>query len=101
QELPVVSDVHYETKDEACARFKQIFSSQKALVENVDCGTLPASLRVKLDDPQQYAQVAAVLKGQPGIDRIVDQSGFLDRLFAGARRFLGGGLVPAHARAAH
>ena len=95
QELPVVSNVHYETKDEACARFKQIFSSQRALVENVDCGTLPASLRVKLDDPQQYAQVAAVLKGQPGIDRIVDQSGFLDRLFAVTRVFRVGVLIVA------
>ena len=82
QQLPVVSNVHYETKDEACTRFKTIFAQQKALVENVDCSKLPASLRVKLDDPEQYAQVAAVMKGQPGIDRIVDQSGFLDRLFA-------------------
>jgi cell division transport system permease protein len=95
QELSVVSDVHYETKDEACARFKQIFSSQKALVENVDCSTLPASLRVKLDDPQQYAQVAAVLKGQPGIDRIVDQSSFLDQLFAVTRVFRVGVLIVA------
>jgi cell division transport system permease protein len=82
QQLPVVSNVHYETKDEACTRFKTIFAQQKALVENVDCSKLPASLRVKLDDPEQYAQVAAVMKGQPGIDRIVDQSELLDRLFA-------------------
>jgi cell division transport system permease protein len=82
QQLPVVSNVHYETKDEACTRFKTIFAQQKALVENVDCSNLPASLRVKLDDPEQYAQVAAVMKGQPGIDRIVDQSAILDRLFA-------------------
>jgi cell division transport system permease protein len=93
QGLPVVSDVHYETKDEACARFKEIFASQRALVENVDCSTLPASLRVKLDNPQQYAQVAAVLKGQPGIDRIVDQSGFLNRLFAVTRVFRVGVLI--------
>jgi cell division protein FtsX len=36
-----------------------------------------------MEDPEQYSQVAAVLKGQPGIDQIVDQSAFLDRLFAG------------------
>ena len=34
---------------------------QPALVNNVDCDALPASLRVKLSDPEQYAQVAAVL----------------------------------------
>jgi cell division transport system permease protein len=39
--------------------------------------------------------VAAVLKGQPGIDRIVDQSGFLDRLFAVTRVFRVGVLIVA------
>ncbi len=94
-QLPVVSDVHYETKDEACARFRAIFASQKSLVENVDCSKLPASLRVKLSDPEQYAQVAAVLKGQPGIDRVVDQSGILQRLFAVTRVFRVGVFVVA------
>lgn len=92
-ELPVVSDVQYETKEEACARFKELFANQKALVNNVDCDALPASLRVKLDDPEQYEQVAAVLEGQPGIDRIVDQSRFLDRLFAVTRVFRVGVLL--------
>jgi cell division transport system permease protein len=92
-ELPVVSDVQYETKDEACSRFKELFANQRALVNNVDCDALPASLRVKLDDPEQYEQVAAVLEGQPGIDRIVDQSRFLDRLFAVTRVFRVGVLL--------
>ncbi|HET9722440.1 MAG TPA: permease-like cell division protein FtsX [Actinomycetota bacterium] len=81
-DLPVVANVEYETKEEACARFKRLFANQEALVNNVDCDALPASLRVKLDDPENYAQVAAVLEGQPGVARIVDQSRFLDRLFA-------------------
>jgi len=81
-DLPVVANVEYETKEEACARFKELFANQKALVDNVDCDALPASLRVKLDDPENYEQVAAVLDGQPGVNRIVDQSRFLDRLFA-------------------
>ena len=102
-QLPVVQDVHYETKAEACARFKEIFASQKALVDNVDCSKLPASLRVKLADPQQYAQVAAVLGcqlrgsvyscAQPGIENLVDQSRFLDRLFAVTRVFRVGVLL--------
>jgi cell division transport system permease protein len=91
--LPVVASVDYETKEEACTRFKQMFANQQALVQNVDCDALPASLRVKLDDPEQYAQVAAVLEGQPGIDRIVDQSQFLDRLFAVTRVFRVGVLL--------
>ena len=92
-ELPVVANVDYETKEEACDRFKTLFANQTALVNNVDCDALPASLRVKLDDPEQYEQVAAVLQGQPGIDRIVDQSRFLDRLFSVTRVFRVGVLL--------
>ena len=92
-ELPVVANVEYETKQEACARFKELFANQQALVNNVDCDALPASLRVKLDDPENYDQVAAVLEGQPGIHRIVDQSRFLDRLFAITRVFRVGVLL--------
>jgi cell division transport system permease protein len=94
-ELPVVANVDYETKAEACERFKRLFANQTALVNNVDCSALPASLRVKLSDPQQYDQVKAVLAGQPGIDRIVDQSRFLDRLFAVTRVFRVGVLLIA------
>ncbi len=92
-ELPVVASVDYETKQEACDRFHRLFANQKALVNNVDCSALPASLRVKLDDPERYKQVAAVLAGQPGIDKIVDQSGLLDRLFAVTRVFRVGVLI--------
>jgi len=81
-DLPAVGDVHYETKQEACDRFRELFANQPALVENVSCSSLPASLRVKLDDPEEFKQVAAVLQGQPGIERIVDQRAVLDKLFA-------------------
>jgi len=91
--LPVVADVTFESKADACDLFKRLFANQAALVNNVDCNALPASLRVKLDDPAQYAQVAAVLRGQPGIDRIVDQSAFLDRLFSVTRVFRVGVLL--------
>jgi cell division transport system permease protein len=94
-ELPVVGDVHYENKQEACDRFQSLFAEQEALVNNVDCDALPASLRVKMEDPEKYAQVQAVLKGQPGIEQIVDQSAFLDRLFAVTRVFRVGVLLVA------
>ena len=91
--LPVVADVTFESKAQACERFKQLFANQKALVDNVDCNALPASLRVRLGDPEQYAQVAAVLRGQPGIDKVVDQRAFLDRLFSVTRVFRVGVLL--------
>ncbi len=92
-DLPVVENVDFESKDEACERFRKLFANQEALVNNVDCNALPASLRVRLEDPEKYAQVEAVLQGQPGIDRIVDQSAFLDRLFAVTRVFRVGVLL--------
>ena len=94
-DLDVVADVHYENKQEACDRFRRLFAEQEALVNNVDCDALPASLRVKMEDPEQYAQVQAVLKGQPGIEQIVEQSAFLDRLFAVTRVFRVGVLLVA------
>jgi cell division transport system permease protein len=94
-ELPVVADVHYENKQEACERFQRLFAEQRALVNNVHCDALPASLRVKMEDPEKYAQVQAVLKGQPGIEDIVDQSAFLDKLFAVTRVFRVGVLLVA------
>jgi cell division transport system permease protein len=92
-ELPVVADVHFETKEEACARFKELFRDQPALVKTVNCDALPASLRVNLSDPEQFDQISAVLQGQPGIDRIVDQRDFLTRLFAVVRAFRLGVLI--------
>ncbi|MGE5461299.1 MAG: permease-like cell division protein FtsX [Solirubrobacterales bacterium] len=94
-ELPAVADVQFETKAEACARYKILFRNQRSLVNSVDCDALPASLRVKLSDAEQFAQVAAVLKGQPGIDRVVDQAAFLDKLFAITRVFRVGVLLVA------
>jgi cell division transport system permease protein len=92
-ELPVVAEVNYETKQQACARFKELFRDQPALVNTVNCDALPASLRVNLSDPEQFDQISAVLQGQPGIDRIVDQRDFLTRLFAVVRAFRLGVLI--------
>lgn len=96
--LPAVAQVNYESKAEACAKFKDEFANQPALVQNISCTSgqnpLPASLRIKLADPQQYGQVAAVLGcnkqgtcAQPGVDKIYDFRGLLDRLFAVTRVF--------------
>jgi cell division transport system permease protein len=94
-ELPVVPNdgVTFESKNDACIRFKALFRDQPALTNTVDCNALPASLRVNLDDPEQFQQVSAVLQGQPGIDRIVDQRDFLTRLFAVVRAFRLGVLI--------
>jgi cell division transport system permease protein len=87
QGLEVVDEVSYEDKDAAYERFQEIFAGQDALLQTVDRDSLPASLRVKMADPEQYEQVEAVLTGQPGIDRVVDQSQVLESLFSVTRVF--------------
>ena len=43
-----VATIRFESKAQACRRFKKLFADQEALVENVDCDALPASFRVQL-----------------------------------------------------
>jgi cell division transport system permease protein len=86
-QMPEVQNVHYESKEEAYQRFKEIFKSQSDLINNVSPDALPASFRVKLKDPEKFAVVDARLQGQPGIDKIVDQREILKRLFAVAAVF--------------
>ena len=81
-DMPVVSQVSYESKHDAYEHFLQIFRNQTALTQNVSPDALPASFRVKLADPEKFDTVAAQLQGQPGIERVVDQRSILKRLFA-------------------
>lgn len=90
--LPAVDNVVFESKEEACARFKELFADQPALVNNVDCDALPASLRVKLAIPDRFQDVPAALGcettadgkqqcAEPGIDKVVDNRSVYDALF--------------------
>ena len=107
--LDIVEDVHYQTKAEACEEFKDLFAGQRALVEGVSCepgkNPLPASLRVKLSEPEQFRQVPAILGcklqdtgyvcAAPGIDNVVDQHKVVDTLFKVTRILRVGVLVAA------
>jgi cell division transport system permease protein len=94
-EMPEVALVRYESKAQAYARFKDIFSNQQDLVDNVTEDALPASFRVKLNNPEQFEVVSARLAGEAGIDNIVDQRNILKRLFAVTRVFRVGVLAVA------
>ena len=82
QHMPEVESVRYESKQQAFERYKKIFANQPQLTQNIGANALPASFRIKLKDPKQYAVVAARLTGQPGIEKIVDQRNLLKRVFA-------------------
>jgi cell division transport system permease protein len=100
QALPAVASVTYETKPEACQRFRQIFSSQPVFTENVSCDVIPASLRVHLRDTSLFDQITAALGCStqqrpdgstgmvctaPGVDTVADYSDLLQRLSAISR----------------
>jgi Cell division protein len=89
--LPAVADVHYESQDQACERFKLLFANQPAFSENVDCAVLPASLRVKLADTSQFEQINTAMGcsfdatgkqtcTQPGVAEIHDFTDLLNKL---------------------
>ncbi len=92
--LPAVASVTFESKEQACAHFKQLFANQPVFLENVSCDVIPASLRVKLADTAQYRQVPAALGCTPdrstgkltctaqGVETVADYTELLNRLTA-------------------
>ncbi len=93
QGLPAVASVDFESKAEAWERYKSIFASQPALIENVDPESIPASLRVNLSDTALYEQVTAamgcapdpeqddeIVCTEPGVREVRDQRKLLDVL---------------------
>jgi len=78
-----VSTVNFESRDEAFERFQQLFEAQPELLKLVRPQSLPASFNVSLtseaaDRPEVIAQTYS---GRVGVDSVVDESEFLDRLF--------------------
>jgi cell division transport system permease protein len=79
---PVVDEVIYESKQDAFEHFQDIFANNPSLLESVTPEILPASFRVKLADPEQFAVVESAYADYPGVDVVSDQREWLDRLFA-------------------
>ena len=79
---PVVDEVIYESKEEAYENFQEIFADDPALVDSVTPELLPASYRVGLVDPQEFAAVESQFAGYPGVEEVADQREFLERFFA-------------------
>jgi cell division transport system permease protein len=89
--LEAVEAIEYETKEEAYARFLELFANQPSVIENTDPSAIPASLRVKLTDTEKYDQVTAALGcsvgedgstrcAAAGVRKVNDSRELLDRL---------------------
>ena len=92
---PLVSEVFHESKQDAYDRFREMFRDQPDFVESVSPDALPASFRVKLEDPKQFAAIYDKYAARPGIEEIVDQRDVLKSFFAITDKFQLGALVVA------
>ncbi len=81
-EHPVVADVIYESKQDAFEHFQDVFRDNETVLDGVTPDILPASFRVKLTDPEEFAVVESAFKGYPGVDQVSDQRNILDNVFA-------------------
>jgi cell division transport system permease protein len=79
EEHAVVQEVFYESKEDAYDRFRELFRDQPNLVDSVDPDVLPASFRVKLQDPELFRVISQEFTAYPGVEEIVDQRAVLDQ----------------------
>jgi cell division transport system permease protein len=78
---PLVSSVRFESQQQAYERYLQLFKGQ-SLAEVVRPQSLPATLRVKLNDPEAGAQaVREAMVGQVGVRNVIDQRDVVAKLF--------------------
>lgn len=79
--LPQVKKVYYEDEKTAYKRFQEQFKDTPALADNTRVGDIPASFRVKLNNPEQYEVVTSAAKGRPGVSTVYDFQSVLGRFF--------------------
>jgi cell division transport system permease protein len=79
---PLVENYHFETKQEAYERFKQIYASAPELIAQTKPESLPESFRVKLRNPNQFADFNAKYVGRDGVDTIIDQKQLVEKVFS-------------------
>jgi cell division transport system permease protein len=82
---PLVENFDFETKEQAFARFKEIYASAPELTSLTKAESLPESYRVKLKDPNTFDAFKAKYEkyiGAEGIDTIVDQKKLVEKVFS-------------------
>ena len=92
---PVVDNVLYESKEDAYEHFQEIFANEPDVLASVTPDGLPASFRVKLTDPQQFAVISSQFATYPGVDSVSDQKEALNKFFSIMDAFRNGALAVA------
>ena len=105
REDPAVGAVDYVSREQALARFREMFRDLSSLPEDLGENPFPASLEVTLkadrQSPAEVQRLARVFQGVPGVREIQYDLLWIERLATGVRlvrglgAFLGGILVLA------
>jgi cell division transport system permease protein len=77
---PTVQEVFYESSADAYERFKEQFEGSSILA-NVSPDALPESFRVKIDNPENFDQIASAVGTMQGVESVQDQRKLLERFF--------------------
>jgi cell division transport system permease protein len=78
---PLVKASHYESQDEAFAKFRVQNSDNPELVNLTRKEDLPESYRVQLKDPRQYEIAKTRYQQREGVDQVADYKRFLQPIF--------------------
>ncbi|WP_149361212.1 permease-like cell division protein FtsX [Lolliginicoccus suaedae] len=79
--FPGTDTVTYISRDEAVEIYRQTFADDPEILELVRAEALPASFRVRLDDPRQFAAIYDEFLLYPGVESIRNQEELVKRLF--------------------
>ena len=81
-ESPQVSEVKYQSKDEAFLNLKENLGSNEGLLEGYDLNNnpLPSSFIVSLKDPSYAEEVAKLVEGMTGVEGIGNQQEVIDTI---------------------
>ncbi len=84
EKQPGVASVSYIDQNEAFESAKQTFKDNPDIADNIREGTIPASLKVRMADPQQFGTVLDEFKDRKdlGVDGVLDQRELVKRIFS-------------------
>ncbi len=77
----LVKSSSFEDHNQAFEKFKKMTVNQPNLVAVTTAANLPQSYRVKLKDPDKFADINTKYKDMPGVANVVDQATLLDKVF--------------------
>lgn len=77
---PDVRQIHYESQDEAHARFREYLDD--AIADSITADQLQESYRVELQDPERFESVVSAVVGLAGVQQVRDERDVLEEIFS-------------------